>query len=108
MHVYTGEKVVFAQIKGLSTSIPLRLYLDVGDSDQATSGCLWMPTVGSMLQLAPTQGISYCHRDPDPPLPCNSSLLYRGPHGLSHARFCEGAELIVWPDPVSWEGKFSS
>lgn len=104
MYVYTGEKVVFAQIKGVSTSIPLRLYLDAGDSDQATSGCLWMPTVRNLLQLGPTQGILYCHRDQDPPLPCNSFFhhgLYRGLHGLSEARFCEGAELMIWPDPVS-------
>lgn len=51
--------------------------------------------------LAPEQPVLYCHRRQDITL-----LLLRGPDDLSQAAFCEGAELIVWPDEETWEGKF--
>ena len=106
MHVYLGDKVVFVQSRGMSTSIPLPLYLSAYDSDQATSGHVWMPMLRQLvLGLAPEKGILYCHRDDDTTL--LHSFLLPDPDGLSQAKICEGAELTVWPDENAWEGKFS-
>lgn len=103
--VYVGYKVVFVQSRGTSTSGSLPLYLAAHDSDQATSGHIWLPMLRPLVHgLAPEKGILYCHRDEDSTL--HSAFLLRDPDGLSQVKFHEGAQLIVWPDEDNWEGKF--
>ena len=96
-HVCSGNNLVNVKIKGAtSEASPVQLYLAAGESDQATSGHIFLDNLRTLMCGLPTDiPIMACEDihavfTKGAPLQCDVNDLFQ-------KAFTTGSELVVWP-----------
>ncbi|DBA78580.1 TPA: hypothetical protein ACH3X1_008513 [Trebouxia sp. C0004] len=97
-----GSNMVNVKVKGETEPSPVQLYLAAGESDQATSGHIFMDNLRAIMHGLPVDvPIMVC--EDVHAMGNKGALLHRDVNDLSQKQFSAGSELIVWPDTGSWK-----
>ena len=89
--------MVNIKVKGdTSEASPVQLYLAAGESNQATSGHIFMDNLRAIMHGLPTDvPIMVC--EDVHAMVLKGALLQRDVNDLSQKQFTAGSDLIVWP-----------
>ncbi len=89
--------MVNIKVKGdTSEASPVQLYLAAGESDQATSGHIFMDNLRAIMHGLPMDvPIMVC--EDVHAMVLKGALLQRDVNDLSQKQFTAGSDLIIWP-----------
>ena len=99
-HVCSGNNQVNVKIKGeTSEASSVQLYLAAGESDQATSGHIFLDNLRTLMHGLPADvPIMAC--EDNHAVFTKGAPLQHDANNLSQKQFQAGSELIVWPGEV--------